>query len=65
VISARCEPGIAYGITALLCVEVVCLSVEFHDEASSMTYEIDDILSHWRLPTEREAVKMMGLEITP
>ena len=65
VISARREPSVAYRVMALPRVEVVCSSVELHDEASGMAYKIDDILSHWRLSTERESIKVMSLEIAP
>jgi hypothetical protein len=65
VISARCEPRIAYRIVLLPRVEIVCFSVELHDEASTMAYEIDDIRSHWRLSAKGESIEMVRLEVAP
>jgi len=45
--------------------EIVCFSVEFHDEEYAVADEVDHILAHRRLSTERKPIEVMRFEISP
>jgi hypothetical protein len=63
--TARCQPSITRSIASQAFFEIVRLTIEFNDKPCGVANEVNDVSSHRRLATKREAVEMTRLEITP
>jgi hypothetical protein len=64
-ITARGKPGVPPRVVPLPRLKVMSLAIKLDDKTRGVAHEIRDVNAHRHLATKAEAIKMMGLEISP